>query len=426
MISQSNYDGQLEWDRADLSQRERALTSGIAAWATSTSYKVDDVLHFIQSEELRLPNGTVLDLRGRNQDFHKDFFRAIGYFEAKDKALVIRTFAHRLSELIESIARGESLIDNQNFPNAWQKLFGFIDKLRADDGILNQQNGYCNISKAVVGLQESFDKAGTMPFEDSFEQATFSELLGALQSDDRFKARWVTIIDSGRLWRHGSPDPTLQTHYIGAWQAYCLMPNAASLDELRYVARRLCEITTKEFDEEEILNRRGVSFVCTPSNSMADMIPQVFAELSDEYPWLPERPEVRREVEGKLRLLSESDGQKIADMCRLINETSGPLSSYRRPADWNACLALARRIVSEYENKARLNPPEHTLPFDDLSLQILAHDESPQVAEISKTIYEICQPENTPKSHWEKLPEYAKMVIWPPSVLESAAQAEIP
>jgi hypothetical protein len=432
MISHSYDGGGFAEARLALSQRERLLTSAMLEWANSTKYKVDDVLHFIQSEELRLPNGRVVDFRGGNARFeanpHEDFFSAWNCFEEADKALVIRIFANRLSELIEKVASSELRIDDQKVPDAWQKLFGFIGKLLiidADIEIFNKQNGYCNISKAVVGLQESFDQAGTLPFTQHSDATRFSELLGALQSDDRFKQRWANILDSGCSWLN-CPDLTLQTNYFGAWRAYCLMPNAASLDELRHVARRLCEITNAKYSSEEILNRQGASLVCTPSNSMDGMIPQVFGELKNEYPWLPQRPEVRREVEGKLRLLSESDGQKIADMCRLINETSGPLSGNLRPADWNTCLELARKIVSEYENKPVSNPPAY-IPFDDMYFEMLVQNYSQRIAEISKKIYEICGLGNTtPRGRLDNLEDNASMVIAPYSAIESAAQAEIP
>ena len=136
---------------------------------------------------------------------------------------------------------------------------------------------------------------------------------------------------------------------------------------------------------------------------------------------LQNKPVPNRALEDQLKSLVDSEGETIANICRLIHTKSGLLSESPVCKDWDYVLQMARTIVLSHrreESKAQGGEPFH----EDMYLH-LEQTEGQRVAEISRRIYDACALSSD--VDWNLLVDNARWIISPYMGIESEAQANI-
>jgi hypothetical protein len=136
---------------------------------------------------------------------------------------------------------------------------------------------------------------------------------------------------------------------------------------------------------------------------------------------LQNNPVPNRALEDQLKSLVESEGEKVAKICRLIHTTSGLLSETPVCRDWDYVLQMARTIVLSHrpeESKA-----QGSEPFDEDMYLLLVNTESERAAEISRQIYDACALSSD--VDWNFLVDNARWIISPHMGIESEAQANV-
>jgi hypothetical protein len=246
-------------------------------WLASAPQGKADLLPLFQSGNLGSGSYTAY-FKGLQHE--ESYLRLISSLPGEDNPARVdfwRALAFRLGDLFCALASDQQLRDSLS-GNQWLALVDFAHRVCINDGI----------AQGVVELQECFDAIGQLPFHDNpsltFE---FSRLLGRVQPDNRFKGRWIKLIRESVGW-DSIPDQTLRATYIQAWQSYCLMPDPVTCDEFEDVAKLICVRLCSDFTSIEILRKRGVELLNTPTFWMEDWKKLAFARLWDEYSWLPD------------------------------------------------------------------------------------------------------------------------------------------
>jgi hypothetical protein len=246
-------------------------------WLASVPQGRADLLPLFQNGILVSSLGTAY-FKGLQHE--ESYIRLIASLPGEDnpaRADFWRAVAFRLGDLFRALAADQHLRDSLS-GNQWIALVDFSHRVCMNEGI----------AQGVVELQECFDAIGQLPFHYNpsltFE---FSRLLGRVQPDNRFKDRWIKLISESVGW-DSIPDQTLRATYIQAWQSYCLMPDPVTLDEFEDVAKLICVRLCSDFTSIEILRKRGVELLNTPTFWMEDWKKLAFARLWDEYSWLPD------------------------------------------------------------------------------------------------------------------------------------------
>jgi hypothetical protein len=126
-------------------------------------------------------------------------------------------------------------------------------------------------------------------------------------------------------------------------------------------------------------------------------------------------------LEDHLRSLVGSEGEKVANICRLIHTKSGLLSESPVCADRDYVLEMARTIVSSH--RAEQSEAQGSEPFDEEMYLGLVQNEGERVAEISRQIYDACALSGN--VDWCLLVDNARWIISPYCGVESEAQANI-
>jgi hypothetical protein len=127
-------------------------------------------------------------------------------------------------------------------------------------------------------------------------------------------------------------------------------------------------------------------------------------------------------LEDHLRSLAETEGKKVADICRLIHTKSGLLSELPMCRDKNYVLDMARKIVSGH---GRQEPEaQGAEPFDQDLYLSLVQNEGERLADISRQIYDVCALSSRDVD-WDLLSAQARWILSPYSGQESEAQANM-
>ena len=246
-------------------------------WLSSTPESPAELLPLFQSGTLVSKLGTA-SFKGFQQE--EPYLRLIASLPSGDnpfRAYFWRSLGLRLGDLFQSLAEDSTLRDSLSEVH-WSGLVNFAHRVCMYDGI----------AKSVIQLQERFDTLGYLPFHGNLSLTfEFSRLLGRLQTDNRFKDRWVKQIKFTQN-SNEIPDRTLRANYLLAWQSYCLMPELVRLDEFEEVANLVCERINSDFKSKEVLKGLGFELVRTPTSCMSNWIRLAFARLWDSYQWLPD------------------------------------------------------------------------------------------------------------------------------------------
>lgn len=136
------------------------------------------------------------------------------------------------------------------------------------------------------------------------------------------------------------------------------------------------------------------------------------------------KPTLEPELEKGFRSLAESEGEKVATICRLVHNESGLLSAAQICSDWNVLLDLARTIVSSHLSP--VSESDTARPFDKKMYDALVQNEGPRVADICRQIFDGCDLARSPDTiDWDLLVDQARWIISPYSGIESEAQANM-
>jgi hypothetical protein len=132
-------------------------------------------------------------------------------------------------------------------------------------------------------------------------------------------------------------------------------------------------------------------------------------------------PAPERNLEDQLRALVPAEGEKVANVCRLIHITSGLLSESPLCKDSDYVLEMARRIVSSHQCEDSNAPGGE--PFDEEMYLGLLQNEGERVADLSRQIYDAC--DLSSNVDWCLLIDNARWILSPYCGEESEAQANI-